>query len=365
MRQRLSRATAPPEWQAHDDSPLTTWSTFEQQRTNNSPNHDNYPNQDEHDHNDVVVDLSNAHFDNKKEDNDEDDVQVVTEWSCPQCTLLNPMNQNECSVCQYTRERPADPVRRDRLVRDDSHPQFLPSSPGSFVGGGALLGSVIGAAGAYMQGNSLGSGVLEGAMTGAMGGAVADSLFRSSQQAPVASSQSNSHHHHQQQQQYRDQYSYQQPRSSFRVSVGSDMPTTTTTMIRGPRGSSYRTARGGDPLLALMMANMLNARDATHGIGGADIDGMSYEQLLQAFGDGSENRGADEGAIASLPTSRITKENADCENADHAKCSICLEMFTTGDSKKMLPCLHGFHSQCVDRWLRSNRSCPICKHQIS
>jgi hypothetical protein len=309
---------------------------------------------------DDVVDLSNVQDHQKDDDNDDDDdddVQVVTEWPCPQCTLLNPTHQNVCSVCQYARERPADPVRRDRLVIDDSLPQFMPSSPGSFVGGGALFGSVIGAAGAYMRGSSLGSGVLEGAMTGAVGGAVADSLFRSSLQTPVTSSRSNSLHHPLQN---REQYSYQQPRSSFRVSLGNDM-TTTTTMSRGPQGTSYRTVTGGDPLLALMMANML----ASHGHGGADIDGMSYEQLLQAFGDGTENRGADESAIASLPTSRIASENAKCENADHATCSICLETFQTGDSKKMLPCLHGFHVQCVDRWLRSNGSCPICKHPIS
>jgi hypothetical protein len=137
-------------------------------------------------------------------------------------------------------------------------------------------------------------------------------------------------------------------------------------MIRGPHGSSYRTAAGDNPLLALMMANMLNARETTHhGFGGADIDGMSYEQLLQAFGDGSENRGADEYAIASLPTSRITTEHANCENTDHNNCSICLEHFKPGDSKKSLPCLHGFHAQCVDKWLRSNGSCPICKHFIA
>jgi hypothetical protein len=93
-----------------------------------------------------------------------------------------------------------------------------------------------------------------------------------------------------------------------------------------------------------------------------DIDGMSYDELLSAFGDGSDLRGgAHEGEIDGLPTSVVVAELLPVEAR---QCPVCLEDFTTGECRKILPCLHGFHRTCIDQWLRSNRTCPICKHDI-
>jgi hypothetical protein len=94
-----------------------------------------------------------------------------------------------------------------------------------------------------------------------------------------------------------------------------------------------------------------------------NVDGMSYDQLLQMFGDGSENRGAQEGELHSLPTAVV--QNPENLPSGNEQCSICLEDFAQGDTRKILPCLHGFHADCVDRWLRSNNSCPICKNRIN
>lgn len=91
--------------------------------------------------------------------------------------------------------------------------------------------------------------------------------------------------------------------------------------------------------------------------------GMSYEHLLEMFGDGTENRGADPSLVAALPSSTINDAGKLSEDA--RQCSICLEDFESGDKRRILPCLHGFHEACVDRWLSSNGTCPVCKHSIS
>ncbi|KAK4741325.1 hypothetical protein SAY87_024913 [Trapa incisa] len=45
------------------------------------------------------------------------------------------------------------------------------------------------------------------------------------------------------------------------------------------------------------------------------------------------------------------------------ECVICLSEFSPGDRLRLLPiCHHGFHVQCIDKWLRSHSSCPTCRH---
>mmetsp|Transcript_2735 Transcript_2735/g.6114 ORF Transcript_2735/g.6114 Transcript_2735/m.6114 type:complete len:550 (-) Transcript_2735:110-1759(-) len=97
---------------------------------------------------------------------------------------------------------------------------------------------------------------------------------------------------------------------------------------------------------------------------GENVDNMSYERLLQVFGDGSENRGASSEAISSLPVSKIGDPELELPD-DKRQCSICLDDFCRGDERTTLPCLHGFHSACVNRWLSSNGACPVCKTSVS
>eukprot|EP00592_Proboscia_alata_P002717 CAMPEP_0194370286 /NCGR_PEP_ID=MMETSP0174-20130528/18560_1 /TAXON_ID=216777 /ORGANISM="Proboscia alata, Strain PI-D3" /LENGTH=91 /DNA_ID=CAMNT_0039147631 /DNA_START=98 /DNA_END=374 /DNA_ORIENTATION=+ len=54
------------------------------------------------------------------------------------------------------------------------------------------------------------------------------------------------------------------------------------------------------------MLDHSNLRGMPRG-GGRNIDGMTYEQLLERFGDGNENRvrGASADVIASLPTTVV------------------------------------------------------------
>ncbi|XP_059660780.1 E3 ubiquitin-protein ligase SDIR1-like isoform X2 [Cornus florida] len=59
----------------------------------------------------------------------------------------------------------------------------------------------------------------------------------------------------------------------------------------------------------------------------------------------------------------------DCKNADlntiasedELTCSICLEQVNRGELVRSLPCLHQFHANCIDPWLRQQGTCPVCK----
>jgi hypothetical protein len=41
-------------------------------------------------------------------------------------------------------------------------------------------------------------------------------------------------------------------------------------------------------------------------------------------------------------------------------CAICLEEVIRGQAV-YLPCTHQFHNDCINRWLRRQRTCPVCR----
>nr|GMC65642.1 E3 ubiquitin-protein ligase SDIR1 [Ipomoea batatas]GMD86059.1 E3 ubiquitin-protein ligase SDIR1 [Ipomoea batatas] len=49
---------------------------------------------------------------------------------------------------------------------------------------------------------------------------------------------------------------------------------------------------------------------------------------------------------------------------DELTCSVCLEQVNEGELVRSLPCLHQFHANCIDPWLRQQGTCPVCKFKI-
>ncbi|KZV41823.1 hypothetical protein F511_37373 [Dorcoceras hygrometricum] len=50
---------------------------------------------------------------------------------------------------------------------------------------------------------------------------------------------------------------------------------------------------------------------------------------------------------------------------ESSECCICLGIFGDGDKVKELPsCKHVFHSECVDIWLITHSSCPLCRASL-
>jgi len=46
-------------------------------------------------------------------------------------------------------------------------------------------------------------------------------------------------------------------------------------------------------------------------------------------------------------------------------CLICIEKYKIQEFKRLLPnCKHCFHKKCIDKWLKKNASCPICRDKI-
>ncbi|KAK9700005.1 hypothetical protein RND81_08G210500 [Saponaria officinalis] len=68
-------------------------------------------------------------------------------------------------------------------------------------------------------------------------------------------------------------------------------------------------------------------------------------------------KGLDEAVIKAMPI--LLHQNG---GGVEMECCICLGVFDDGDKVKVLDeCQHRFHSDCVDRWLLSQPTCPLCR----
>ncbi|XP_024541343.1 E3 ubiquitin-protein ligase At1g63170 isoform X1 [Selaginella moellendorffii] len=76
-------------------------------------------------------------------------------------------------------------------------------------------------------------------------------------------------------------------------------------------------------------------------------------------GSESDSEGSNEGGFVAAGTD---KERA--VSADDAVCCICLARYRDGEPLRELSCTHHFHVDCVDKWLKINASCPLCKLDV-
>lgn len=47
--------------------------------------------------------------------------------------------------------------------------------------------------------------------------------------------------------------------------------------------------------------------------------------------------------------------------SSHKACPICMEDFVVGRVSTTLRCLHVFHAECTETWLRQSGNCPVCR----
>lgn len=95
----------------------------------------------------------------------------------------------------------------------------------------------------------------------------------------------------------------------------------------------------------------------------ASLDRRTTQEALDEIHSiESPMAGLDPLTMASLPKF-IYSASAQLDHGEEVtECSVCLSTIVEETMVKLLPnCTHRFHVECIDMWLSSNTTCPICR----
>lgn len=56
--------------------------------------------------------------------------------------------------------------------------------------------------------------------------------------------------------------------------------------------------------------------------------------------------------------------NVDKSCDDQASCAVCINDLVSKELMRKLPCGHNFHAECLDKWLQSHETCPMCRARV-
>ena len=105
--------------------------------------------------------------------------------------------------------------------------------------------------------------------------------------------------------------------------------------------------------LLLLQRTLLANRDFTH----ADFDALLALDQRNVV---PQSRATPAEVLAQLPTYPFQSRSG----AAPIECPVCLELLQSQEMVRALPCCHSFHVHCIDPWLTSNHTCPVCKHDL-
>ncbi|XP_027348088.1 E3 ubiquitin-protein ligase Os04g0590900-like [Abrus precatorius] len=110
-----------------------------------------------------------------------------------------------------------------------------------------------------------------------------------------------------------------------------------------------------------LISKYCGARESTRRDSNDDIQNNNQNPSLHEPWHVSTT-GLDEAQIESIAVFKYNKGGGFGGVTD---CSICLSGFQENESVRLLPkCRHAFHLPCIDTWLKSHSSCPLCRASI-
>ncbi|KAK8560811.1 hypothetical protein V6N13_026246 [Hibiscus sabdariffa] len=89
------------------------------------------------------------------------------------------------------------------------------------------------------------------------------------------------------------------------------------------------------------------------------------EVISVPTGDVNKSNGLDPDLVQAFPTFYYSTVKESRREKYGLECAICLGEFEDDDLLRLLTiCCHIFHKECVDLWLQSNKTCPVCRQEL-
>ncbi|XP_051124630.1 E3 ubiquitin-protein ligase ATL6-like [Andrographis paniculata] len=77
------------------------------------------------------------------------------------------------------------------------------------------------------------------------------------------------------------------------------------------------------------------------------------------------SRGLDAAVLETFPTFPYAEVKDHKIGKGGAECAVCLNEFEDDETLRLLPtCDHVFHAECIDAWLDSHVTCPVCRANL-
>lgn len=85
------------------------------------------------------------------------------------------------------------------------------------------------------------------------------------------------------------------------------------------------------------------------------FDGLFSGFPMASRRQAPQTTGCSEEFIKNLPKKDSGKDS---------DCYICLDKCKDGEESCQLPCGHAFDKACIEQWIKSNDSCPVCRTKL-
>ncbi|KAG1334603.1 E3 ubiquitin-protein ligase [Cocos nucifera] len=98
------------------------------------------------------------------------------------------------------------------------------------------------------------------------------------------------------------------------------------------------------------------------------ISALTGAATRGVVGGGREaRRGLDPAVLEMFPTMEYAAvKKVKGEKIGALECAVCLSEFSDDDTLRLLPrCCHVFHADCIDAWLASHVTCPVCRSNLA
>ncbi|KAI8989478.1 hypothetical protein BDB01DRAFT_782027 [Pilobolus umbonatus] len=93
----------------------------------------------------------------------------------------------------------------------------------------------------------------------------------------------------------------------------------------------------------------------------------SYEELLALatlIGPARRSTVSQEAIDSHVPIMKYTQQVKQMILGNSEGCQVCLSNYQSEDDLRILSCHHGFHKECIDKWLTEGQNrCPLCRNE--